>query len=311
VIQRWLKDGWMVDQLEHVDWEGFRFYDLIFPLFLFLSGVSMSIAVPRRLAASGSWATARHLLWRAVALFVLGVIFSGGFKDGWDGVRWLGVLQRIGIASALAGLLLLHLSTRGLVMACLSLLLGYCLLLGLAQVPSFGAGDFREGHNLTNYLDRIWLPGRKYDGDHDPEGLLSTLPAVATALLGILAGRWLQVSAPGTKKSAVLVLAGAALIILGWLWHPFFPVIKKLWTSSFVLVAGGWSAVLLGAFYWLVDVQGWRKWTLPFIWVGSNPILLYLLAGFGAFRAVAERLGGAGQAWLSFVLMLARLRGLD
>jgi predicted acyltransferase len=305
VVQRWLKDGWMVDQLEHVDWEGFRFYDLIFPLFLFLSGVSMSIAVPRRLAASGSWATARHLLWRAVALFVLGVIFSGGFKDGWDGVRWLGVLQRIGIASALAGLLLLHLSTRGLVMACLSLLLGYCLLLGLAQVPSFGAGDFREGHNLTNYLDRIWLPGRKYDGDHDPEGLLSTLPAVATALLGILAGRWLQVSAPGTKKSSVLVLAGAALIILGWLWHPFFPVIKKLWTSSFVLVAGGWSAVLLGAFYWLVDVQGWRKWTLPFIWVGSNPILLYLLAGFGAFRAVAERLGGAGQAWLSFVLMLA------
>ncbi len=304
-------------QLDHVDWTGFRFYDLIFPLFLFIAGVSMSIALPRRLAREGWWKTVLHLLARAVILVVLGVLVSGGLKDGWAEIRWLGVLQRIGIASAVAGMLSLILGWRGLLMCVIALLVGYCLLLGLVPVPGIGAGDFAEGRNLTNYLDSIWLPGRKYDGNHDPEGLLSTLPAIATALLGLLAGQWLTSGREASRKVMGLVVIGVLMIGLGWAWHPFFPIIKKIWSSSFVLVAGGWSALLLGLFYWIVDVRGWRSWTPPFVWVGANPIILYLLSGLGLFRLVSERLvGHPGKDWawmtacVTFGLMLLLARWL-
>jgi predicted acyltransferase len=321
VLERWLPGSGLThvvaNQFEHVAWEGFHFEDLIFPLFLFLSGVSMAIAVPKRLAREGRGAVVKHLLLRALTIFFLGVIFSGGFKDGIDGVRWLGVIQRIGIAGALAGLLSLWSGTRGLVMAAVSILLGYWLLLALVPVPGHGAGDYREGHNLTNYLDSVLLPGKKYDGNHDPEGLLSTLPAVATALLGLLAGQWMMSAASAMKKVQGLLIAGAALILLGWAWHPLFPVVKKLWSSSFVLVAAGWSAVLLAVFYWVIDVCRWQRWCEPFVWVGANPLSLYLAAGMGAFRAVNGRLVGSLSGdlkWITsvtlFALMLLTARWL-
>lgn len=305
------------EQVEHVPWAGFHFYDLIFPLFLFIAGVSMAIALPRRVEREGKAGAVKHLLARALIIFVLGVFFSGGLKDGFEKIRWLGVLQRIGIASAAAGMLSLWLGTRGLIATTVSLLIGYCVLLGLVPVPGFGAGDFAEGHNLTNYLDSIWLPGRKYDGNHDPEGILSTLPAVATALLGVLAGKWLTSGASSSRKAAMLIVAGIILLVLGWCWHPFFPVIKKIWSSSFVLVAGGWSAVLLGVFVWIVDAMQWRAWTTPFVWVGANPISLYILSGLGLFRTIGERLVGHPEgswAWLSptasFAVMLLTARWL-
>lgn len=304
-------------QLEHVDWAGFRFYDLIFPLFLFIAGVSMAIALPRRRLREGGRKTALHLLARALILMALGVLFSGGLKNGWDEIRWLGVLQRIGMASAVAGMLSLILGWRGLVVTVIGILLGYWLLLSLVPVPNFGAGDFAEGRNLTNYLDSIWLPGRKHDGNHDPEGLFSTLPAIATALMGLLAGQWLMSARVASRKVLGLMVSGLVMIGLGWAWHPFFPIIKKIWSSSFVLVAGGWSALLLGLFYWVVDVRGWRSWTPPFVWVGANPIILYLLTGFGFFRVVSERLvghPGKGGAWITacvtFGLMLLLARWL-
>ena len=309
--------GALKTQLEHAAWDGFRFYDLIFPLFLFIAGVSMAIALPRRLEREGHAGAVKHLLIRALLLFLLGVFFSGGLRDGWEKIRWLGVLQRIGIASAAAGLLSLWLGWRGLAAAVVSLLAGYCLLLGLVPVPGFGAGDFAEGHNLTNYLDSLWLPGRKYDGDHDPEGILSTFPAIATALLGILAGKWLTGPQTSARKVLGLGLAGILLIALGWAWHPFFPVIKKIWSSSFVLVAGGWSLVLLALFYAVVDVKGFRTWTTPFIWVGANPITLYVCSGLGFFRTITERLVGhpaKDWAWVgtcaAFAILLLTARWL-
>ena len=305
------------EQFEHVDWAGFHFYDLIFPMFLFIAGVSMAIALPRRVASEGNAGAIKHLVARALIIFVLGVFFSGGLKDGWEKIRWLGVLQRIGLAAAAAGMLSLWLDARGLVIAAVSLLVGYCLLLGLVPVPGVGAGNFAEGMNLTNYLDSIWLPGRKYDGNHDPEGILSTLPAIATALLGVHAGKWLIGSASASRKAAGLIAAGVGLVVLGWCWHPFFPVIKKIWSSSFVLVAGGWSAILLGAFVWIVEVMQWRAWATPFIWVGANPITLYSLSGLGLFRTIGERLvGHPGGAWSSlpavatFAVMLLTARWL-
>ena len=304
-------------QFEHVSWDGFRFYDLIFPLFLFLAGVSLAIALPRRLARDGHSATIRHLLARAAILVLLGVIYSGGMKNGWDQIRWLGVLQRIGIASAAAGLFSLCLKTRGLIVTAATLLIGYFLLLRFIPVPGVGAGNFAESMNLTNYLDSIWLPGRRHNGDHDPEGILSTLPAIATALLGLLAGKWITGTASPLHKVGGLLAAGLLMLALGWAWHPFFPVIKKIWSSSFVLVAAGWSAILLGLFYGIVDVLGWRRGLAPFLWVGSNPIALYLCSGFGFFRTISERLAAPTPApydWLpaamTFAVMLATAQWL-
>lgn len=304
-------------QFDHVDWDGFHFFDLIFPLFLFLAGVSLAIAVPRRVAREGRGAAARHLLARAAILVALGILYSGGVKDGWDHIRWLGVLQRIGIASAAAGLLSLSLKTRGLSIAAATLLIGYFLLLRFVPVPGVGAGNFAEGLNLTNHLDSIWLPGRKYDGDHDPEGILSTLPAIATTLLGLLAGKWLTSPASPWRKVAVLISTGLLMLALGWAWHPFFPVIKKLWTSSFVLVAAGWSSILLGLFYCIVDVFRWQRGLAPFLWVGANPIALYLCSGLGFFRIISERLATSTAPpfdWLpsamTFAVMLATAQWL-
>ena len=304
-------------QFTHVAWAGLHFEDIIFPLFLFIAGVSMALALPKRIASHGKAGAVRHLIFRAVFIFVLGVFASGGVSQGFEKIRWLGVLQRIGIASAAAGMLSLFLGRRGLIFATLTLLASYYLMLEFIPVPGMGAGDFAEGHNLTNYLDSIWLPGRKYDGNHDPEGILSTLPAIATALLGILAGQWLRGTASPKRKVLGFLAGGAILVALGWAWHPAFPVVKKLWSSSFVLVTGGWSAILLGAFYWIIEVRGWNRWCKPFVWVGANPIALYLLAGLGLFRTVGERLVGRPEGdakWVStlaaFALMLIFARWL-
>ena len=307
----------IITQMDHVDWMGFRFYDLIFPLFLFLSGVSMSMALPKRLARDGRVSTVKHLLARAAIIFLLGVIYSGGLRNGVDGIRWLGVLQRIGIASAAAGMVSLWFGSRGLAASALALLLGYFAVMRFVPVPGVGAGSFAEGSNLANYVDQIWLPGHKYDGDHDPEGLLSTFPAIATALLGVLAGKWLSSAGTAGRKAVGLAAAGVVMLGLGWAWHPFFPVIKKIWTSSFVLVAGGWSALLLALFYWAIEGRGCRRGLTPFLWVGSNPIALYLCAGFGFFTIIGRNLTPpmVGEwDWVAilvhFLVMLATARFL-
>jgi predicted acyltransferase len=308
----------VVTQFEHVEWKGFRFYDLIFPLFVFLSGVSLAIAVPKRKARDGVSRTAGHLVLRAVLLVVIGALYYGGQEKGLDHVRWVGVLQRIGIASAAAGLLLLVFSWRGLLASLVGILAGYWLLMAFVPVPEVGAGHFDEGANLANYIDKIALPGRRWDGDHDPEGLLSTLPAIGTALLGVLAGLFLFSRVSSGKKFAGLLIAGAVLIAGGWSWHPYFPVIKKLWTSSYVLVAGGWSLVLLAMFYGVIDGLGFRRWARPFVWVGENPIALYLVSGLGIFSTVAVRIvcqQPESREWftalVAFLLMLGMAYWLD
>jgi predicted acyltransferase len=275
----------------------------------------MAFALPKRLERSGKGAAAGHLVLRAVILFFVGVIYSGGAKDGWDQVRWLGVLQRIALGSVGAGLLSLWLSPRGLVVALAAILAGYWALMTFVPVHGLGAGHFAEGQNLANYLDRTYLPGRKYDGDHDPEGILSTLPAIATGILGILAGRWLKGTVSPSSKILGLVMTGTLMLVLGWLWHAQFPLVKKLWTSSFVLVAGGWSAILLGLFYGVVDVLKIKFWTPPFVWVGSNPILLYFCSGLAFFRIIAIRITGSHtDDWMpelvAFALMLLVARFL-
>ena len=314
----------LAGQLTHKDWAGFAFYDLIFPLFIFISGVSLTYSLSRQLAEHGRAGTARRVVTRGLMLFLIGIFYSGGFTNPWPDLRLLGVLQRIALAYTGAGLLFCFLRPRGLAAAAAALLVGYWALLTFVPIrdiqldkaalaratgaanptpaqirAAFEAttarvtGGYEPGRNLTNHLDFQYLPGRKYDTWYDPEGYLSTLPAIATCLLGVFAGLLLRRADLGdARKLRLLVTAGAAAIVAGWMWHLQFPVVKKLWTSSFVLVAGGWSALLLASFYYVVDVRGWRRWCVAFVWIGMNAITLYVAANIVRPRTLAQRLAG-------------------
>jgi predicted acyltransferase len=175
-----------------------------------------------------------------------------------------------------------------------ALLLGYWAFLSFVPIPGATEVSFRERENWPNWFDAHYMPGRQWDGDHDPEGLLSTFPAVANCLLGVFAGLLLKDPRPApSKKVGVLLCAGVASVIAGYVWGIQFPVIKKLWTSSFVLVACGYATILLALFYLLIDVQGFRRWCVPFVWIGMNAITLYLLFQLIDFGAIAARLTGA------------------
>jgi predicted acyltransferase len=298
-------------QFDHVPWEGFHFEDLIFPLFVFISGVSLTFSLPRSVERHGRGKAALILARRCLVLFLLGVFFNSGLSKGIENVRWMGVLQRIALATLGAGLFSLWLRSRGLAIATALVLTGYWALLTFV-----GGSEWREGLNVVNQFDARWLPGRKYDGTHDPEGLLSTFPAIGTALLGVLAGRWLAGAATMPRKAMGLAVAGVIALGLGWAWSWQMPVIKKLWTSSFVLVAAGWSALLLALFYWLVEIRGWKAWTTPWVWIGSNSITIYLAVNVARPLALAERITGPRPGtpeWVvhavafALVLWLARL----
>lgn len=287
-------------QLDHVPWEGLHLYDLVFPGFVFMMGVAMPFSLTRMQVDRGLQATERRIYRRAAILFVLGVLYYGGLSHPISDVRWLGVLQRFGLCYLAAGFLFLNLSPRALAGTCAGLLIGYWLLLRYVPVPGFGAGQFAEGQNLTNWLDKMILPGRKWDGDHDPEGILSTFPAIASCLLGVLAGTWLQVAkSPPVMRAVLLAVAGALVYCLGHLWGLDFPVIKKIWTSSFVLEAGGIAAMALAAFYLVIDVWKIRAWATPFVWVGANALAVYLLCNIVEFGPLARRfVGGSVESSL-------------
>jgi predicted acyltransferase len=296
--------GFFATQLDHVQWEGFRFYDLIFPMFVFIVGVSIVFALSKRTAEGGRGAATRQVFRRAVILYLFGIFTYNGVANGWEGVRLLGVLQRIAICYFFTALAFLYLKPKWLGAVCASLLIGYWAIMTFVPVPGVGAGNFEEGKNLANYIDKQYLPLFKWDGDHDPEGLLSTLPAIASCLLGVFAGLWLRrVDVDDRKKVKMLVACGAVLVVVGFAWGLQFPVVKKLWTSSFVLVAGGFSAILLGLFYLLIDV--WKKdwWATPFIWIGTNAITIYMLVHVVDLPKLAERVaGGPVKGWFDSVV---------
>lgn len=339
--------SFLADQLEHAEWEGFRFYDLIFPLFVFIVGVSLVFSLTKTIEQAGRTEALKRVFRRGVLLVVIGIFYSGGFTNPWPDMRLMGVLNRIGLAYMGAGLLFCFFKPRALVAICVGILAGYWALMTFLPVrdiqltkanlahmaeqggdpgtaalfkddrnpsavkdsPAWAAaekmfyattnrvtGRFGKGFNLANHIDFQYLPGRKYDTFFDPEGLLSTLPAVATCLLGVFAGLLLRNQAlDGKQKVIWLVSFGLAAAVLGWGWNFQFPVIKKVWTSSYVLVAGGYSAILLGLFYLIVDIWQFRTWCQPFVWMGMNSITIYLasnIIGSGGFRRIAPRLAG-------------------
>ncbi len=283
----------VADQLDHVAWEGFRFYDCIFPLFVFIVGVSIVFSLSRRVAEVGREAALFQVFRRFLIIYLLGLFAYGGISKGFEGLRLLGVLQRIALCYFFGALAFIFLKPKGLIALCASLLICYWALLSFVPVPGVGAGNFAEGKNLANYIDAHFLPLFKWDGDHDPEGLLSTLPAIGSCLLGILAGLLLRRDdLSGVSKVQALVALGVAGVLFGFAWGLQFPVIKKIWTSSFVLVAGGFSALLLALFYYIIDVRKIDRWATPFLWIGTNAITVYMLVHVVKMETMASRLVG-------------------
>jgi predicted acyltransferase len=281
------------DQLDHKDWEGFACLDLVFPLFIFLAGMSIVFSLPGIVQRSGRAAAYRRIVTRTLSIFLLGFFYYGGFSKRWPEIRLLGVLQRIAICYFFTSVLYLNLDLKKLAVACAAILLGYWAALALVPVPGAGAGCFEPGKNLANYLDAQYLPGWKWDGAWDPEGLLGTFPAISTCILGVFAAAFLaKQGISRCRKAACLFAVGAAAVALGFFWGQWFPVIKKIWTSSYVLVAGGYSCLLLAAFYTMVDILQFRGWAQPFIWIGANPLALYMADDILNFEALAKRIAG-------------------
>ncbi len=258
--------------LLHAEWNGWTPTDLVFPFFLFIVGVSLTLS-----HRSSVLEAAR----RAAILIGLGLVLA--YYPHFDLVhmRWPGVLQRIGLVYFLAFLAKRYLGRRGRSVLTVALLIGYWLLMTRVSVPDGHAPNLEPGTNLGAWLDRALMGGHLWASSvtWDPEGLLSSLPALATALLGLFAGEWLRSARSRTAQVRGLFVAGALLLGAGWLWGLSFPINKSLWTSSYVLFTAGWAALLLGLLVELIDVRGWRAWARPCAVFGRNAILLFVGSG--------------------------------
>ena len=276
-------------QLNHVEWQGFHFEDLIFPLFLFIVGVVLPFSISRRLERGQNRTELYlHIFKRTAVLILLGLILNGLLRFNWPQMRWPGVLQRIGICYFFAALLVINTKWRTQAIVTSAILLLYWALMIMVPVPSYGAGIITPQGCLSSYLDQLLIPGKLYYGHGDNEGLISTLPAICSVLLGVLAGHWLRSKRSGNHKIAGLAFAALACLTSGYFWGRFFPIIKNIWTSSFVLVAGGYSFLLLALFYWLIDIKGYKKWAFFFVVIGMNPITLYCLQWLVNFDEIAN-----------------------
>jgi predicted acyltransferase len=277
-------------QLDHSSWNGFTFYDLIFPLFLFIVGAAIPFALGRRIDQGDSKKSLHlQILKRTIILFILGLIHNGLFDLNFSEMRYAGVLQRIAVCYAVAAFLFVNFKIRTQAIISAVILLGYWAVMKLVTVPGFGPGVLTPEGNLSAYLDRNFLPGSFCCfGFGDNEGILSTLPAVATAMFGVFAGLWLKSKSDGMKKVYGLLAAAATALVLGLLWHLVFPINKLIWSSSYVLYSAGWSLILLALFYWIIDVRGWRKWAFPFVVIGLNPITIYVAQALFDFGIIAN-----------------------
>ena len=285
-------------QLLHADWNGWTYTDTIFPFFLFIVGVSMAFSFSRRLAEGADRGRLLlHTLRRGAIIFGLGLALNtlSFFLFHRSQVRIPGVLQRIGVCFFFAALIYLLFGRRGLLPWAAVLLAVYWALMTFVPVPGYGTGQLDVAGNLAASVDRAVLGSHtwKHNPGWDPEGLLSTLPAIATTLLGIVAGEWLRSNRDWSRKLAGLAAGGALAFSLGLLWGTSFPINKNLWTSSYSLLMSGLAAVCLALCIWIVDRKGWKAWSAPFQWLGMNAIALFVLSTLGTLLLLWIKLEGA------------------
>jgi len=279
-------------QLRHAAWNGLTLADCVFPLFLFLVGVSVGLAIDRDRAPAGLWL---KVVKRAGILFALGLLENAYWRFSFESLRIPGVLQRIAVVYLAAVWAHARLSRRAIAAVLLTILSGYWLLLAVVPVPGLGRPSLDPAANLQGWLDQLAF-GRhiwRFSTTWDPEGVLSTFPAMALGLIGVLAGRWLRQGGPGTGR---VVAAGLALLGLGLVWDVWFPINKSICTSSFVLVVGGAGTALLAGSHWLMDVRGRAAWARPLAMLGTNALPVYVAASFLAATLRHIRLPGSPGA---------------
>jgi len=264
--------------LDHAEWNGVTPTDLVFPFFVFIVGVSLVFSLRKRLEEGAARPELfRQILKRTAVIFALGLLLNGYPHYPLSTIRIPGVLQRVALCYFFASIIFLWGSVSTQIMVLIAILLGYWGIMVLYPVPGFGPGNLTKEGNLASYIDRALLAGHLYRPVYDPEGILSTLPAVATALCGSLTGIWLRFVNIHVRKVTGLLQAGLVCLLAGWKWGYVFPINKALWTSSYVLVSTGWALVLLSLCYWLIEILGWKRWAKPFEVFGTNAIAAYFL----------------------------------
>jgi len=265
--------------LEHAEWHGWTPTDLVFPFFVFIVGVAIPLAFGRRTESGGSKRDLYlKIVRRTAIIFALGILLAGFPYFQLSTIRIPGVLQRLAVCYLFASIIFLNTKVRTQIIVTLVLLVSYCLLMTRLHAPGFATGDLSKEGSLASFVDRvvfgphIWKQGKVYD----PEGLLSTIPAVATALFGVLTGQWLRTNKSQYEKVTGLFVSGACCVVIGWCWNPFFPINKSLWTSSYVFFTAGLALQFLALCYWLIDIRKYQSWARPFVVFGVNAIALYV-----------------------------------
>jgi predicted acyltransferase len=265
--------------LMHAGWTGWTFADLVFPWFIFIMGAALSLVFERRRTSGEPLSTFHRRVWRrTIALIALGLFLNA--VAAWPDVSPLrvpGVLQRIALSYLVAAVALAYLNEAGLIAMIVLLLLGHWAVLTRVAFNGYPAGTLTPEHNMARYVDTL-LFGRHQIMPTDPEGLLGTFPAVATALLGAIAGRWIERTPGERRRVAGLLVAGSSSVLLGLAWSTVLPISKPLWTGSFVLIVTGLGSLMWAAIHLVVDVWRWRGWARPLIWLGVNPLAIYVLS---------------------------------
>ncbi len=294
-LTNWSWADSVASQMEHVKWEGFHGMDLVFPLFMFIAGVAIPYALLGKLEKGVTkGALYQKVVKRALILVVLGVVYNGGLGFNFSGLRVASVLGQIGLAYLIAALIAINArSFKVIGLSVVGILMSYAALQLFVPVPGFGPGDLSPEGSINGYIDRLFLPGKLYGTTFDPEGILCIFSASAITLMGTLAGLILRSNRYSRyKKAGVIALLGAGSIIAALILQNWYPIIKSVWTSTFNLLAGGISFLLLALFYMVVDVWKWQKWSFFFRIIGLNSITIYLAVRFINFKFTSDRLLG-------------------
>lgn len=289
----------ILDQISHSEWNGWTYLDGGFGSFLVAMGLAMAVSLQGRIDRGvNKFALFGHVVRRAAVLFVLGIILNGGFAHSWPDVRLMGVLQRIAICFVIGTGILLVLRAKGQAALLVALLLGYWAILAWVPVPGYGAGDYSFEGNVCAYVDRLWLPGAKSFREYgwDQEGILSTLGAVSTTLIGILLGQYVLRRQPSVQEKVLWVmLAGFVCLFIGAIWWAWLPSNKAMWTPTYVMISAGCTLTHYAVFMQICDV--WKKnWFFPLIVLGMNSLLTYILNELVPFHDYSLRLVGGDVA---------------
>ena len=306
----------LAHQLDHPAWAGFRFYDIIFALFLFIMGLSMPLSITRRLAGGASRNQMYyHIFRRTILLYILGMVYNGLFDFNFETLRYTGVLHRIAFTYFFASIIVMNFRQKGQLIWAVSLTFGYWLILLLIPSPGFGAYNLTPEGNLAGYIDRSWLLGSMCCYNYgDNEGIVTNFPAITSVLTGVLAGYKLMSQISHSEKLKFFITTGFMLIVLSLIWNFIYPINKYLWTGSFVSLTSGISLLSISLFYWLIDVKGYTKWAFPFTVIGMNPITIYVLSAIFDFGMVAKifihgfytELGGFEMPFYEFCVLLTK-----